>query len=136
MATAFGLFDRPADAQRAVDELLSRSFNKSQIGVMADDHIVQGYRTTRAVVTGQAELDTDSAGGVLITVQAGDARAEEAQEVFRAAGAASVETRPGEWDQWGGKAKIQDSEPDEPETRPAEPQTDPLLDIETFKGGT
>lgn len=136
MSTAIGVFDRSEDAERAVSELLSRGFEEQQIGLVADDRVVRGYRTTRAVVTGDRQLADDDAAGALVSVLGDDERAAAAQEILSSAGAVSVETREGEWSQWGSAESLRDSEPDEPQSEPEKPKPDPLVDLETNKGGT
>ena len=136
MSTAIGVFDRMEDAQRAIEELRGHGFDEQHIGVVTDEHVVHGYRTTRAVVTGDQQLAAGDAAGTLVSVLAGDERAQEAHEILNAAGAASVETRHGEWAQWGVAENIHDSEPGEPLNEPGKPKPDPLLDLESNKGGT
>ena len=81
-------------------------------------------------------------GGVLVTVQAEDARVEEAQEILRAASAVNVDARRAEWRQ-AGWSSFGETAPTRPKTEPGElttqpdrPRSDPLLDLEVDKGGT
>ncbi len=66
MTTAIGLFERTADAERAVDALLSHGFVKDDIGVMARDSAMQEYLNEQASAAAKDEAGTDVVGGALL----------------------------------------------------------------------
>ena len=144
MTTGIGLFDRVEDAQGAVDALLNRGFVKDEVGIIADaDAGLVGTLSNMGVPGDDAHIYAEgvSRGGALVTVQVSDRRAEQAQELLIAAGAVNVHERRTEWRDEPGS--IADPAVTTPQTAPElsttqtdEPKTDPLLDIEVFKGGT
>ena len=83
-------------------------------------------------------------GGVLLSVQTGDDRVEEAREILQAASAVNLDARRAEWRQagWSSFGEAHASRPrTEPEELTAQPverraSADPLLEIEVDKGGT
>jgi hypothetical protein len=66
MTTAIGLFERTADAERAVDALISRGFNKDDIGIMARDSAVQDYLNAQASAAAKDQTGTGVVGGALL----------------------------------------------------------------------
>lgn len=66
MATAIGLFERTADAERAVDALLSRGFGRDDIGIMARDSAVQEYLKAQSSAAAADETGTNVVGGALL----------------------------------------------------------------------
>ena len=144
MTTGIGLFDRVEDARRAVEALLKRGFVKDEIGVIADARAGLADTLSNMGVPGDdAHIYAEgvSRGGALVTIEASDRRADEAQELLITAGAVNVHERRTEWRREPGSiadpAVITPQTASEPSiTQTDEPKTDPLLDIEVFKGGT
>ena len=66
MATAIGMFDRSADAERAIDLLTKEGFGKDEIGVMARDDAVQAYLKDQSATAAAGDAGTDGVGGALL----------------------------------------------------------------------
>lgn len=71
MATAIGMFDRSADAERAIDLLVREGFGKDEIGIMARDDAVQEYLKEQTVTPAAGDAGTDVVGGALFGGLAG-----------------------------------------------------------------
>lgn len=144
MTTGIGLFERVEDARRAADALLNRGFVKDEIGIIAEaDGGLVGTLSSLGVPGDDAHIYAEgvSRGGALVTIQASDRRADEAQELLTAAGAVNVHERRTEWR--GEPGSLADPAVSTPQTGPEaasmatdRPASDPLLDLEVDKGGT